>query len=79
MLIPKGFRPIAVRDDRMGNCVISYHIGKKQYYVAINGQGMGPINLNDMRQLIENMKDVVDLKGRYIYIEDYNADGSQGI
>jgi hypothetical protein len=78
ILIPKGFHPIAIRDDIAGNCVISYHLGKKQYFLAINGKGLGPINLNDMKQLVANMIDVIDLKGIYIYLDDeYSADGTK--
>ena len=77
MLIPKGFVPIAVRDDRGGNCVISYNTLNKKYFLVINGHGAGPFTLPDMKQMVENMKDVIDLKGRYIYIEDYDVDGTR--
>lgn len=79
MLIPKGYVPIAVRDDRGGNCVISYNTSTRKYFLVINGSGAGPFSLPDMRQMVENMKDVIDLKGRYIYIEDYAADGTRNI
>jgi hypothetical protein len=77
MLIPQGYVPIAVRDDRQGNCVISYNTLNKKYFLVINGSGAGPFTLPDMKQMVENMKDVIDLKGRYIYIEDYDVDGTR--
>jgi hypothetical protein len=77
VLIPQGYSPIAVRDDRGGNCVISFNPAKKSYFMVINGQGCGPLSLEDMKQMVENMKDVIELKGMYVYIQDYDADGTK--
>lgn len=75
--IPKDYRPIAVRDDRMGTCVISYNHKLQRFYFAIDGKGAGPFSINELKALVENLKDVIDLKGRFIFIEDYNPDGSK--
>lgn len=79
ILIPEGFRPIAVRDDRMGTCVISFHPERRLFFLVTDGKGAGPFKLNELKALVENLKDVIDLKGRFIYIEDYEPDGTKKI
>ena len=80
ILIPQGFTPIAVRDDRQGTCVISYNPTTKaqeKYFIVVNGNGCGPMSLNDIKTMVENMKDVIDLRGKYNYIQDYDSDGTK--
>lgn len=76
MLTPKGFKPIAVRDDRGGTCVVSYNPDTKEYFLAVGGKGAGPFTLNELKQLTANVTDVIDLRGVYIYIETYGVDGT---
>jgi hypothetical protein len=76
MTVPEGFKPIAVRDDRLGICVISYNHDLKEYFLMVNGKGVGTFNLRDLKSLKENLADVIELKGRFVYIESYNADGT---
>lgn len=78
-LIPKGFRPIAVRDDRMGTCVISFNPESKLFFLVTDGKGAGPFNLQELKALKENLTDVIDLKGRFIYLEEYTAEGEKVI
>jgi hypothetical protein len=83
LLVPQGFRPIAVRDDRQGKCVISFNLETKEFYLVVNSStdkppvGAGPFTLNDLKQLVENVKDVIGLKGQYLFIEEYEVDGSR--
>lgn len=81
MLVPNGFKPIAVMDDIRGNCVVSFNVETKEYFLAIsahgsNPKGVGPISLAEMEQLVKTAKDVIDQKGRYLFIDEYNADGT---
>lgn len=73
----EGFKPIAVRDDRHGRCVISYHPDKKLYLLVIDNKPAGPFTLRELEALDANVKDVLDLKGRYIYIDSYTAEGEK--
>lgn len=75
--IPEGFKPVAVRDDQLGTCVISFNPDLKEFFLVVNGKGMGPVNLKDLKSLRENINDVIDLKGQFLYIESYNANGTQ--
>ena len=73
------FRPIAVRDDRLGLCTISHNpnAAKDKFMVGINGKTAGPFSESELKALVENMKDVLSMRGRYLYIQDYNVDGSK--
>ena len=75
-LVPEGYRPIAVRDDRQGKTIISYNMNIQRFYFVVNGSAAGPFTINDLRALNANIKDVIDLKGRFIYIEEYDASGN---
>lgn len=69
--IPEGFRVIAVRDDRMGKCVISFSRDTKTFYFSVNGVPAGPFHEKDLRQLMENIRDVISMRGNFHYIEGY--------
>ena len=77
--IPDDYKPIAVRDDRQGRCVISYSIARKQFYLTVNKVAAGPFNAKDLQQLMENIKDVLSMKGHFHYITDYTASGDKTI
>ncbi len=81
MLIPKGFTPIAVRDDLKGICVISYNASRKEadgrFFVVVNGKALGALTKRDLIALMENIKDVLDMRGVINYINDYEPDGEQ--
>ena len=79
LLIPEGFHPIAVRDDRMGTCVISFSPSRKRFYLVIDGQGAGPFDIQNLKALKENLADVIEMKGRFIYITEYEADGTRTV
>ena len=81
MLTPKGFTPIAVRDDLKGLCVISYNADRPetdgQYFVVVNDKAVGPLTKRDLIVLADNIKDVLDMRGYINYIKDYEPDGSR--
>ena len=77
--VPEGFRPVAVRDDRQGRCVISYNRDTKTFYFCVNHGVAGPFNSKDLTQLMENIKDVLSMKGSFHYIDDYDSQGNKTI
>jgi hypothetical protein len=77
MDFPEGFKPIAVRDDRLGTTVISYNPDTKEYILVVGEHSMGPLKKIDLKCLLENVKDVIDHEGHFIYIEEYGVDGSR--
>jgi len=72
-----GYKTIAVRDDRSGKCVISYHPERKEYLLVVDGKPAGPFTERELKALDANIQDVIHLRGRYLYIEDYTADGQR--
>lgn len=77
--VPVGFAAIAVRDDRQGRCIISYNRDIKTFYFSVNGSAAGPFTEKDLRQLMENIKDVLSMKGNFLYIEGYDSQGNKSI
>lgn len=75
--IPSGYKPIAVRDDRQGSCVISFNRDLKLFYFSVNKQVAGPFNVKDLQQLAENIKDVLSMKGNFLYIDSYDVLGEK--
>jgi hypothetical protein len=73
--ITEGYVPIAVRDDRLGNTVISHNTEKRDFLLSVSGKLAGPFSLNELKALIENIGDVIEMKGRYLYIKEYDAHG----
>lgn len=61
----------------MGNCVISYNYEKKLYVVMVNKKPVGPLTLNELRAMVENIHDVLDLRGRYVFIDEYDVYGDK--
>lgn len=78
-LIPDGWRTIAVRDDRQGKCVISFNRDTKTFYFSVNGSAAGPFNEKDLRQLMENIRDVLSMKGNFLYISEYDTMGNKEV
>ena len=77
MDLTEGFLPIAVRDDRAGNTVISFNPDTREFLLSVSGKLAGPFKLTEIKALIENLRDVIEMKGRYLYIEDYDARGNR--
>jgi hypothetical protein len=73
----EGYKVIAVRDDRLGTCVISYHLSKETFLLAINGKITGPFTEDELRACFENMKDVLDLRRNFLFIDEYDIYGNQ--
>lgn len=75
--IKEEFFPIAVRDDLNGKNIISYNPQTKEYLLSISGKLAGPITLKEIEILQENLKDVLELKGRYLFIKEYDIQGNR--
>jgi hypothetical protein len=73
--IAEGYKPIAVRDDIAGNTVISYSTENRDFILAVSGKLMGPVTLKEIKALRENLNDVIELKGRYLFIKEFNVTG----
>jgi len=72
----EGYKPIAVRDDISGNTVISFNTETRDFVLAVSGKIMGPITMKEIKALRENLSDVIEMKGRYLYIKDFTVDGT---
>ena len=73
----EGYKPVAVRDDITGNTVISFNTDKRDFILAVSGKLLGPITAKELAALSANIVDVLELKGRFLFIEDYDVHGNQ--
>lgn len=73
----EGYTPIAVRDDIVGNTVISFNTETRDFILAVSGKMLGPVTLKEVEALTLNLQDVIEMKGRYLFIQDYDAAGNQ--
>jgi hypothetical protein len=67
--IPQGYLPVAVRDDRYGKCRVYHHPSINSYFLSVNGKILGPLNVAELRNIRENVDDVLELRGRYVYLD----------
>ena len=72
MDLTEGFLPIAVRDDRAGNTVISFNPETREFLLSVSGKLAGPFTKDEIMALRENIGDVVEMRGRYLFIEEYD-------
>lgn len=75
--IIKDFKPIAVRDDYHGKAVISYNIETQEFLLSVSGKLMDPINLKEITILRDNLNDVLEMRGRYHFIKEYDVKGNK--
>lgn len=74
----EDFKPIAVRDDRNGTTVISYDQKTKKFLVSVSGEILErPLTLKEIEVLRDNFNDILEMKGRYLFIKEYDILGSQ--
>ena len=73
----EGYKPIAVRDNRWGLSVISYHPEKKLFLLVIDRKPAGPFTRMELEGLHENIKDVLNLRGHHLYIDGFTATGEK--
>lgn len=71
------YRPIAVRQNGLGNCVISYWPDEKLFLVSVNGKLSGPYTIREIEAIKENFTDVIDLRGSFLYISEYDVYGNE--
>ncbi len=73
----KGYKPIAVRDDIAGNTVISFSTENRDFILSVSGKLMGPLTLKEIKALQENIGDVIEMKGRYLFIKEFDVHGNE--
>lgn len=73
----KGFIPVAVRDDRAGNTVISYNTETREFLLSVSGKLAGPFTLDELKALTDNLGDIIEMKGRYLFIQEYDVKGNR--
>jgi len=76
--IYEGFKPIAHRDQRgMPTTTISFNPATKKFLLVVAGKAGGPFSLDELKSLLANITDVIDLGGRYLYIDGFSANGER--
>jgi len=73
----EGYKPIAVRDDICGNTVISFNTETRDFILSVSGKLLGPVTVKEMSALRDNISDVIDMKGRFLYIDSYDVTGAK--
>jgi hypothetical protein len=74
----KGYRPIAVRDDRAGNTVISYNTEERKFLISVTGKLAGPFTMKELEALNANLNDIIEMKGSPpLFIQDYDVRGNR--
>lgn len=71
------YRPVAVRQNGLGNCVISYWPAGKLFICSVNGALSGPYTIREIESLRDNFNDVIELNGSYLYISEYDIYGQE--
>ena len=76
--VTRGYKPIAVRDDRSGNTVVSHNPEEGKYRLSVSGKLAGPYTMRELEVLRDNIADVIDMKGLPPhYLKDYDVYGEQ--
>lgn len=76
--VTNGYTPIAIRDDRSGNTVVSHNPIEGKYLVSVSGKLSGPYTMRELEVLKDNVQDVLDMKGLPPhYLKDYDIYGRQ--
>lgn len=74
----KGYCPIAVRDDRGGNSTVSYNPDEKKFIFSISGDVIErPLTIQEINLLKDNFEDIISMRGRYLFLKDYDLDGKK--
>lgn len=78
MNIYEGYKPIAHRDQRgMPKTTASFNPLIKKFLLVVAGKAAGPFSLDELKSLAANISDVIDLGGRYLYIDGFSATGEK--
>lgn len=75
--VAEGYKPIAVRDDISGNTVISFNAERRDFILAVSGKMLGPVTSKELAVLNDNISDVLEMKGRFLFIDSYTVTGEQ--
>lgn len=73
--VTQGYVPIAVRDDYAGNMTISFNTETNQFLVSTNGKLAGPYSLDELKIIKENISDVIEMDGMYLFLTKYTVLG----
>ena len=73
----EGFVPIAIRDDYGGNMTVSFNAETKKFLLSTNGKLAGPYSLEEIKVLKENLNDVIEMNGMYLFLTAYTVQGEQ--
>lgn len=75
--VAEGYKPIAVRDDITGNTVISFNTETRDFILSVSGKMLGPLTTKELTTLNLNIGDVIEMKGRFLFIDSYDVDGAK--
>lgn len=72
MIMKVNYKPIALRDDYNGKSVISFNTETKRFSCSVGDKSIEPLTLRELEVLRDNLTDVLEMKGRYLFIKDYD-------
>lgn len=72
VLIPKGFRKIAVRETNAGIilCEVFHNSDTNMYFIKVGDKAAGPMDKGQLMAMKDIINDVLWMKGRFTYLED---------
>lgn len=71
------FKPIALRANHLGTCVISVWPDEKQFIVSVNGTVAGPFKLREIEAIRDNFNDLLEMNGQYLFLNDFDIYGRE--
>jgi hypothetical protein len=72
ILIPKGFRKIAVRETNAGVylCEVFFNADSRLFFIRAGDKAAGPLDKAQMEAIKDAINDTLWMKGRFNYIDD---------
>lgn len=72
VLVPKGFRKIAVRETNAGVllCEVFYNPDTRKYFLRAGERSAGPLDMGQLTAIKDAINDVLWMKGRFTFIEE---------
>lgn len=71
------FKPIALRANHLGICVISVWPEKKLFVVSVNGNVAGPFKLLEIEAIRDNFNDLLEMNGQYLFLNEFDIYGRE--
>ena len=75
--IEKAYKPVAIRKNGLGNCVISYNTDDKSFIVSVNGKLSGPFVLGEIEAIRDNFSDLLEMRGMYLFMSHFDIYGGE--